>query len=77
MLKICSGRGLHAFLSHFASGLDPVPGLERLALILVDSDGTVNILHSLFSVPVGPYYTDRRLLAFSGELPPESLPPVI
>ena len=77
MLKLCSGQGLHAFLSHLASGVDPVLRLELLARIFVDSDRTVQILHSLCSVLVGPYNMDRRLLAFSGDLPLEGLPMVI
>ena len=28
-----SGRGLHSFLYHLASGVDPVPGFERVALL--------------------------------------------
>ena len=33
-----SGRGLHSFLAHLASGVDPVPGLERICLLGVDQD---------------------------------------
>ena len=50
--------------------------MERLTLIGVDWDGMVHVLHSLFSVPVGRYYTERKLLAFSGELPTEGIPSV-
>ena len=46
------GRGLHAFLGHFIFGVDPVPGLDLLALLGVDWDVTVQVLHSFFSVPV-------------------------
>ena len=28
-----SGRGIHSFLGHLASGVDPVPGFERVALL--------------------------------------------
>ena len=45
-----SGRGVHSFLSHLASGMDPVPGFERVGILQVDPDVTVHILHSMFSV---------------------------
>ena len=67
--EILTGRGLHAFLGHLASGVEPYPGLERLYLLGVDREGTVHVLHSFFSVPVGCYSTERRLLDFNGELP--------
>ena len=46
--------------------------MERLALIGVNPD----MLHLFFFPPFRPYSTDRRLLEFSGELPPEGPPPV-
>ena len=73
--ELNSGRGLHDFLGHLAYRVDPAAGLEHLTLLGVDRDGTVHILHSFFSVPVGPYATTRRLLAFSGDLPTE-VPPL-
>ena len=57
--------------------MDPVPGMERLALVRFDQDRTVHLLHSLFSFLVGPYSTDMILLAFNRELPSEGLPPVM
>ena len=56
-----SGQGMHSFLSHLASRVEPVPGFERLALFLVNLDGTVHLLQSLFFVPVGLYSTDQGL----------------
>ena len=53
-----SGRGVHSFLAHIASGVDMVPGFEGVAILQVDLDGTVHLMHLLFSVPVGMYYTD-------------------
>ena len=76
LLELWSGRGLHAFPSYLASRVDRVPGLERLSLLGVNLEGTVHLLYSFFSIPVGPYSTDRRLLVFSGEIPTEGLPPV-
>ena len=55
--------------------MDPFLGLERLTLLGVNRDGTVHLLHLFFSVPVGPYYMDRRLLDFIGEFTSEGLPP--
>ena len=46
-------RGLHSFLSNLSSGVDPVPVFERLCLLGFDRDGTVHLMHSLFSVPSG------------------------
>ena len=71
-----SRQGIHAFLGNISYGVDPVPGMECLALLGVNQDGTVHILHSFFDVPVGRYSAERRLLAFSGELPTGGLPPV-
>ena len=31
-----SGRGLHSFLYHLTSGVDPVPGFEWVALLQVE-----------------------------------------
>ena len=42
-------------------------------LLGVDRVGGAHILHSLFSVPVGPYDPDRRLFGCRGELPTERL----
>ena len=58
-----SDRGVHAFLVHLASRVDPVPGFEQVALLQVDPDGMVHLLHLLFSVPVGLYSTAWRLFA--------------
>ena len=49
--------------------------MERLSLLMVDQDGEVHVLHSSFSLQVGPYATKRRLLDFRGELTSEGLPP--
>ena len=48
---------MHSFLVHLASGVDPVPNFERVGILQVDPDGTVHLLHSLFSVPFGLYST--------------------
>ena len=66
--------GLHSFLSHLASGIDPVPGFEKLCLLGVDWEGTVHLMHLLFSIPVDLYSTSRRLFACIGKLPDEYLP---
>ena len=52
-----SGRGVHSSLTHPSSRVDLVPGFDRVVLLQVDSDGTVHVLHSLFSVPVDLYST--------------------
>ena len=44
--------GVHYFLAHLVSGVDPVPSFERVELLQVDPDGTVHVLPSMFSVPV-------------------------
>ena len=73
--EIRSERGSHAVLGHLDSRVDPAPGMESLTLLGIDPDGMVHLLHSFLSVLVGPYTTDRRLLAFSADLPQEGLPP--
>ena len=72
-----SGRGVHSFLAYLASGVDPVPGFERVVLLQVDLDGTVHLLHLLFSVPAGLYSTAWRLFTCRGELPNEGLPSML
>ena len=64
-------RGIHAFLGHLASGVDPTLGLERLNLLGAERDGTVHVFHLFFSIPVGTYATTRWLYVFSGDLPTE------
>ena len=49
------GRGVYSFLAHVASGVDPVPNFERVGILQVNPDGTVHVLHSMFSVPVKLY----------------------
>ena len=63
------GGGLHAFLGRLTAEAAAVPGLAELTLLGVDQDGGAHILHSLFSVLVGPYDPDRRLFGCRGELP--------
>ena len=73
-LELRTWRGLHAFLRHITSGVDPVPGMERLTLLGVDRDDTMDLLHLLFSIPVGPYSANWRLLAFVRDIPSEGIP---
>ena len=61
---------------HIAYGVEPAPGMERLSLLEVDWYRMVHKLHFFLSVAVGRYSTEIKLLAFSGKLPPEGLPPV-
>ena len=70
------GGGLHTFLGRLTAEAAAVPGLAELTLLGVDQDGGEHILHSLFSVPVGPYDPDRRLFGCRGELPEEGLPAI-
>ena len=68
---------MQPFLSHLASRVDPLPGLERVALPQVNLDGIVLFLHSLFSVPIGLYSTASWLFNCHVELPREGIPPVV
>ena len=52
----------------------PVPGIAELTLLGVDRDGGAHILHSILSVPVGPYDPDRIFFGCRGELFSEGLP---
>ena len=73
-----SGRGLHTFLCHLDSGLDPVPWLDPLVFLGIDPYGMVHLLlHSFLSVLVVTYAADRRLLDFIVNLPPEGIPTVM
>ena len=58
-----SGRGVYSFLAHFASGVDPVPGFKLVAILQVNQDGTLQLLHLLFSFQVSLYSMAWRLFA--------------
>ena len=74
---ISEGRGgVYSFLGRLTAKVAPVPGLAELTLLGVDRYGGAHILHSLFSVLVGPYDPDRRLFGCRGELPAEGLPAI-
>ena len=71
------GQGIHSFLAQLALVVDNIPGLDRVTLVVVDPDGMVNLLHSLFSIPVDLYSSIWCLFACQGELPAEGLPLVV
>ena len=66
------GQGIHSFLDQIALGVELVPGLERVTLVGVESDGMVHLLHSLFSVQVKLYSTSRWLFACRVSCPPRA-----
>ena len=53
LMEKSTGRGLHYFLGHLASRVDPVPRFESLTLIGTNQGETVRLLYSLFYVQVG------------------------
>ena len=63
------GGGIHAFFGRLTAEAAAVPGFSELTLLGVDRDGGAHIHYLLFSVPVGPYHSDRRLFGCRGELP--------
>ena len=71
------GRVINSFLVQLASGVDLVPSLERVTMVGLDPYERVLLLHSLFSVQVNVYSTQRRLFACLGELTTKGLPPVV
>ena len=58
-----SGQGIHSFLVQLESGVDPVPGLDRVTVVGVDPDGRVHLMHSLFYVQVDLYLTLQCMFA--------------
>ena len=76
LTDIQKGGGLHAFLVRLAAEADSFLGLAELTVMGVDRDGGAHILHSLFSVPFGPYDPDQQLFGCRGELPTEGLPAI-
>ena len=54
----------------------PVPGLEKVTLIGIDKDGSVHLIHSLFSICVNVYSAECRFFACMCELPTKGLPQV-
>ena len=69
--------GINSFLEHLALGVDMVPGLERVTLVVVNPYGRVLLMQSLFSVRVDLYSTQRLMFACLVEMPSEGLPPVV
>ena len=49
------GGGVQKFLGRIMDEAAPVPGIANLTLLGVEKDREAHILHSLFSVSVGPY----------------------
>ena len=76
LLNLRSGQGLHTYLGILAARLESAPGMECLALLTVDYDEEVHVLHSFSPTQVGPYAAERRFLDFSEGLPLEGLPPL-
>ena len=68
---------IHSFLAELASEVDLVPSLEQVTMVVIDPDGRVLLMHSLFSVQVNVYLNQRRLFVCLDELPAEGLPPVV
>ena len=68
---------IHSLLAEIASGVGLVPVLKRVAMVRLDLDGRVFLIHSLSSIQVNVYSTHRRLFACMGELSAEGLPPVV
>ena len=65
-MKKRSGCVIRSFLIHLPYGVDPVLGFEWVSLLRVDQDRTVHLLHLLFSVLVGLYFTALWLFACHG-----------
>ena len=57
--------------------MDPVPGLERVAVFGVGPYRRVHTMQLLFYVRVDLYPTRQRLFACLGEMPAKGLPPVV
>ena len=74
-LEECSGQVIHSFQAQIASGVDPVPGMERVTAVILGPDRRVLLIHSLFSVWVNVYLAQRHLFACLGKLPVKGLPP--
>ena len=72
-----SGRFIHSFLTHILLGAELIPGIERVALIGVDLDGMVCLLHSLSYVKVDLYSTIWHIFAYWGDMTAKGLPPVV
>ena len=73
-LEVRSVRVIHYLLAELASGVAPIPSLERAKTVRLDPDGRVLLMHSLFSVQVNVYSTQRYLFACLGELPAKPPP---
>ena len=77
LVEKCLGWGIHSFLAHLASGAYPVPGLDWVALVSVNPDRKVHLMHLLFSVRFDLYSMSQRLFACLVDMPTKGLPPVV
>ena len=50
------GRRLNSFPGNLGAIAKLVSGFSQMALLPVDCDGIVHLLHLLLSIPVGVYY---------------------
>ena len=57
---------IHSFLVELVSEVGLVPGLKRVAMVRLNLDGRVFLMHSLFSIQVKVYSNHRRLFACLG-----------
>ena len=64
------------FMGRLTAEAASVTGLAELTLLGVDRDGGAHILHSLTSVPVGPYDPEQKLFGCRRELPAEGIPAI-
>ena len=53
--EVISFRVFHSFQAELASEVGLVPGLKRVAMVGLDLDGRVFLMHSLFSIQVNVY----------------------
>ena len=76
LTDLWKGGGVHAFLGRLMAKAAPESGLLEFTLLGVYQDGGAHIIHSLFSVPVGPYDPKLRLFGCLRESPPEGIPSI-
>ena len=71
-----TSEAIHSFLSHLVQRR--APGIESVGFLGVKTCGTVQLLHSLFTLPLGPYDDSiPRLCALEREVPDTRHPNIV
>ena len=73
--RVETGEAIHSFISNLVQRR--APGIQALCFLGVKTCGTTQLLHSLFSLPQGPYdESTPRLCALVDDVPADGFPTI-